>query len=55
VHDSPYGRIESSWRIDGEVVHLTVTVPPGTSAEVVLPDGARHEQAAGTTTYESKR
>jgi alpha-L-rhamnosidase len=54
VHDSPYGRIESSWRIDGEVVHLTVTVPPGTSAEVVLPDGARHEQAPGTGSYQSK-
>ena len=51
VHDSPYGRIESSWRIDGDQVALTVTVPPGTTAEVVLPDGSCQEQAPGTHTY----
>jgi alpha-L-rhamnosidase len=39
VHDSPYGRIESSWRVDGGELALTVTIPPGTHAEVVLPDG----------------
>lgn len=54
VHDSPYGRIESSWRVDGEVFHLTVTAPPGTTAEVVLPDGTRHRQMPGTATYDSK-
>ena len=29
VHDSPYGRIESSWRIDGDSFRLIVGVPPG--------------------------
>ncbi|MFN8025796.1 MAG: family 78 glycoside hydrolase catalytic domain [Acidimicrobiia bacterium] len=51
--DSPYGRIESSWRIDRGTFRLTVTVPSGTKCEVVLPDGTRHEQAPGTVTYES--
>jgi alpha-L-rhamnosidase len=55
VHDSPYGRIESSWRVEGETVHLTVTVPPGTTAEVVLPDGTTHHQGPGTTSYGSRK
>ena len=38
-HDSPYGRIESSWRIDGHELELAATIPPGTTAEIVLPDG----------------
>ena len=46
-HDSPYGRIESAWRIDGDAFELEVTVPPGTTAEVVLPDDSRRTVAAG--------
>jgi alpha-L-rhamnosidase len=52
VHDSPYGRIESSWRIDRGRFALTTTVPPGTTAEIVLPDGTRSEQAPGAARYE---
>jgi alpha-L-rhamnosidase len=55
VHDSPYGRIESSWRIEGEAFRLEVVVPPGTSAEVLLPDGRRLEAQAGTATYRGGR
>ena len=49
-HDSPYGRIESAWRIDGEALELDVTVPPGTTAEVVLPDGSSSSVSAGRHT-----
>ncbi len=50
AHDSPYGRIESSWRIErGELV-LTAVVPAGTTAEVVLPDGTHTERATGRHT-----
>jgi alpha-L-rhamnosidase len=49
VHDSPYGRIESSWRITDGELHLTTTVPPGTSADVSLPDGTRTEVGPGTS------
>ena len=52
VHDSPYGRIESSWRIDDDRFRLTVVVPPGTTAEVLLPDGTRQEQTPGIASYE---
>jgi alpha-L-rhamnosidase len=51
VHDSPYGRIESSWRLDGRRFRLTATVPPGTTAEIVLPDGSTTEQGPGTATH----
>jgi alpha-L-rhamnosidase len=37
--DSPHGRIESSWEIDGGTFRLSVAVPSGTTADVVLPDG----------------
>ncbi len=53
VHDSPYGRIESSWHDDGATFRLTVSVPPGTVAEVVLPDSTRRRQQPGTETYET--
>ena len=72
VHDSPYGRIESSWRIvpsgrgqagrgqagrgqagrGQDRFQLTVTVPPGTTAEIELPDGTRAEQHPGLATYD---
>ncbi|MET0901893.1 MAG: family 78 glycoside hydrolase catalytic domain [Acidimicrobiales bacterium] len=46
--DSPRGRIESSWRIADGTFRLTVTVPPGSAAEVVLPDGMTVTQGPGT-------
>lgn len=52
VHDSPYGRIESSWRRREGTLTLTVTVPPGTTAEIILPGGSRHEATPGTTTFD---
>jgi alpha-L-rhamnosidase len=39
VHDSPYGRITVHWSSAGPTFELSVTVPPGTTAEVTLPDG----------------
>jgi alpha-L-rhamnosidase len=52
VHDSPYGRIESAWHLEGALLRLTVTAPPGTVAEIVLPDGSVRDQGPGTVTYE---
>jgi alpha-L-rhamnosidase len=34
AHESPYGRIESSWELAGGRLRLTVQVPPGTTATV---------------------
>ena len=51
VHDSPYGRIESSWAIREGSFQLVATVPAGTIAEIELPDGTRREQGPGTITH----
>ena len=53
AHESPYGRIESAWRLDGVTFSLRVVVPAGTEAEVVLPDGTTHTAAPGEHTYTS--
>ncbi|WP_203658198.1 family 78 glycoside hydrolase catalytic domain [Actinocatenispora rupis] len=49
VLDCPYGRIESAWRADGDRFDLAVTVPPGTSCTVRLPDGTAADLAPGRT------
>jgi alpha-L-rhamnosidase len=36
--ESAYGRIATSWAIEGDRFSLDVTVPPGTTAEVTLPE-----------------
>jgi alpha-L-rhamnosidase len=54
AHESPYGRIESAWRLDGDVFGLRVVVPAGTEASVVLPDGSTHTAAPGEHTYTSE-
>ena len=39
AHESPYGRIESSWEITEGRMTIAVRVPPGTTATVVTADG----------------
>lgn len=54
AHESPYGRIESAWRIAGGRFELRVVVPAGTQAEVVLPSGATSLAGPGEHTYTSE-
>ena len=54
-HESPHGRIEVSWKQAGDVLTLDVAVPPGTTAEVVLPDDDPHELPPGHHTVVSDR
>jgi alpha-L-rhamnosidase len=51
AHDSPYGRIESSWSIVGDELRLVVQVPPGTTADVRLPDGTSATVGPGTAIF----
>jgi alpha-L-rhamnosidase len=53
AHDSPYGRIESSWTIVDDELRLIVRVPPGTTADVVRPDGRIDRISAGTAIFSS--
>ena len=54
-HESPYGAIEVAWRIDDATFVLDVSVPGGTSAEVVLPDGSAHAAGPGTWSWSCAR
>jgi alpha-L-rhamnosidase len=50
-HLTPHGPAAVAWRLaeDGRL-EVTVTVPPGCSAEVLLPEGDAHEVGPGTVT-----
>ena len=51
-HVTPYGPAECAWRLaDGRLV-IAVTVPPNTTAEVVLPGRAPAEIGSGAHHFE---
>ena len=49
--DSPFGKIESGWKIDGGTLTLDVTIPPNATATVTVPthDAASIEESGGVT------
>ena len=51
--ESPHGRIESAWQLTGGRLLLEVVVPPGTTAEVVLPNGGVDVVGPGRHTFTS--
>jgi alpha-L-rhamnosidase len=40
-HDSPYGRIVSNWKREGQQLTMEVTIPPNTTATVYVPVAAK--------------
>ena len=50
-YESVRGRIAVSWERGGGDFHLAVTVPPGASATVHLPDGQTHQVPSGDHTF----
>ena len=51
AHESPYGRIESSWSTGARGTTFDVVVPPNTEAEVTLPDGRTERVRPGRATF----
>ena len=51
-HRTPYGLAEVTWRIERSTIHISATVPPNTSATVVLPDGRGTTIEVGSGTHE---
>lgn len=49
--ETPYGRIESAWKREGETTHYTFTIPPNTTAEITLPSHPPEQKPTGTWTY----
>lgn len=46
--NSPYGKIESKWRVEDGSFSLEVRIPAGTACEIVLPDGSVYKKESGT-------
>jgi len=53
--ETPYGRIESSWKIADGYFHLDITVPCGTACQVILPNGKKQTVGSGSYQYIVKR
>lgn len=54
THESPYGQISSSWRVDGKGFHLEIVIPPNTTATVWVPGSGKTEVGSGAYSFESK-
>lgn len=52
--ETPYGRLCSEINRKADVAELLVTVPVGSSATVILPDGQSHDVAQGCWNFEWK-
>jgi alpha-L-rhamnosidase len=46
-HITPYGPVESSWRIENGKFYLVASVPPNTTALVTLPHGRQSRSGSG--------
>ena len=51
-HLTPYGTARAGWSRQGGVIRVEATVPPNTTAVVVLPDGREFEVGSGTHEWE---
>ena len=49
---TPYGEASSAWTLEDGMLRLTVVVPVGASADVVLPSGSIREVDHGTHSFE---
>ncbi len=54
--DSPYGRIVSNWKIEGNQLIMDVTIPANTTATIVVPgkNGGSHEVGSGLYHFTSQ-
>ncbi|MGQ4267456.1 family 78 glycoside hydrolase catalytic domain [Nocardiopsis changdeensis] len=50
--ETPYGTASTDWTLADGLLHLTVTVPVGATADVLLPSGAAHTVEHGIHTFE---
>jgi alpha-L-rhamnosidase len=44
-HDSPYGRIVSNWKREGQTLTMDITIPPNTTATVYVPVSSKPGEA----------
>ncbi len=46
-YQSPYGKVISSWKYEGEKINYEITIPSNVKAKVLLPDGRETILEAG--------
>jgi len=46
-HDCQFGRIQSAWQQENLLFTLQLSIPAGTEADLILPDGTKHQITAG--------
>jgi len=51
--ESPRGRIESNWKLQGNAFELDVLIPPNARATVALPDGTARSVGSGRHQFKS--
>jgi len=51
AHETPYGRAETAWRVEGDLLVLDLLVPPDTSALVDLPGAEPVTAGPGRHTF----
>ena len=54
AYDSINGKYKISWRWENQQFIMNVTIPYGTEAEIILPDGEKHNVTEGFYTFECK-
>lgn len=52
--ETSYGRLETSWRRDGDVIRYTISVPAAMTVNLVLPDGKTHIIRGASKTFKIK-
>lgn len=51
THDSIYGKISSSWKIENSTFSISISIPPNVTAVVHLPDNTTHDIGSGNHSY----
>jgi alpha-L-rhamnosidase len=51
-HITPYGLVESSWRIENGKFYIEATIPPNTRAFVTLPNGKQSQIGSGVWNWQ---
>jgi alpha-L-rhamnosidase len=51
---TPYGEIDSTWKISGDVFSIEIHVPVGSTCQLFLPDGSIHPLENGHHTFTCK-
>ncbi len=49
--NSPYGKIVSSWKMNGNEFQLNVVIPPNTTAKVIIPGDTKQELVLDENTF----